>query len=344
MNGHEAHLNIYCEKCGAPVVYRQACEELVKLPEIRIDFGEMAVLTIGFPSLAMRGTYSGEINLGESEEIKAGSLFVKRIEGGTWLDYYRNFTKICTKWMRLVGFDRCKYKIVVIDTVNPLSVLTLATSVVDGDTLVFAIIADEDSIPIEQNTSYVALQVAIKKKLPLFVANRNYVDDLACFVEDEGLVVGPKALREIILFALNCIGDILDFVKKDIKLGVNLHALSSLMAASDRVYRNVQEALTVQRKTVSVDLVQEDVQMAYLIAASRKDLAGELITAFHQYRKAFPGLIISDHIIKEKDSRYGFYDLCVLYGIKELPSLVALKKGYLTVVEKANDLKVEEIL
>jgi hypothetical protein len=53
-------------------------------------------------------------------------------------------------------------------------------------------------------------------------------------------------------------------------------------------------------------------------------------------------LIISDHKIYESTSRYGFYNLCVLYGIKEIPSLAALQKGYQTVAEKATDLKVEE--
>ncbi len=343
-NGHDSGPRLTCATCGSPVLFDAACEDMCKLPELNPYFGAAAAVSVGLPTIEASGVNSFSITLGGDTRMAVDSLTLKKLEGGTWLDYYSSYMRVVVKWLRLIGFSRAQSRLLVADTSNPISVLAMASPSIEEGTLVFGVVADPDSTPIDRNISYVALQVAARKKLPILMAGGRYVDELACFVEDEGLLVGPQAMERLLFFSLNFAGDLLDFIKKDIKLGVNHHVFSALMAASSEVYKNVEDALAVSGEMVSVDLKPEDVQMAYLLASSKKELQEELKAAFDKHCRGFPGLVNSDIRFLERSSRYGFYDTFTLYGIREIPSLTKIREGYDTIVGRAGNLRVEEII
>jgi hypothetical protein len=343
-NGHEGELKLSCSQCGAPVLFDSACRDLCTFPGVSLQWGEIAVVSAGLPAAKAPGALTFSISLGDETEMKADSLTLKKLRGGTWLDYYRAYVKTVVKWLRLVGYGLAHSRVLVADTTNPVSVLAMASPSVDEGTLVFGTMAGPASAPIRRNTSYVAMQVANRKKLPFLMAGEEYVEEVACFVEDEGLLVGPKAMERLVLFSLTFVGDLLDFVRKDIKLGVNYHVFSSLMAASAEVYRSVEDALEAQREMTSTDMRPKDVQMAYLLAASGKELRKDLEAAFEKRCREYPSLVNSDVRFRDSGSHYGFYDIFTLYGVKEVPSLEGIRRGYDIVVGRASDLRAEEIL
>jgi hypothetical protein len=306
------------------------------------EFGEVEVLSLGLHPPKVAGA-AAEIVLGAGEEMKASRLSVKELEGVTWLEYYRAYSKDITLWLKLVGFDRCRYRFVVVDTAHPLAPALLSSPVLDSNAVVMALVPGKGATAMDKSTSFVSLEGAFKRKEPLILANQDFVDDLACFTEDEGLLTGSSALMRVMDYFLDNLKDVSDFAKKDVRLGVTFHAFSPLLAASGKVYKGASDAFSVHKEVMSSAVPIEDVVMAYLFASADGELSGEIEKAFGEYCRRFPDLITSESKVGEGRSKYGFYDLLVLYGVKGLPLPKYLEEGYRKVATRAKDLTAEAI-
>lgn len=342
VNGHEVGPLVTCDQCGAPVLYSELFPAIT-LPKVTPNFGEMEVLSLGLPAPQVGGAWAGEVSLGATEERKASGLSLKELEGGTWLEYYKAYSKDITLWLRLVGYDRCRYRFVVVDTAHPLAPALLSSPILDSNSVVMALVPERGATAMEKSSSFVSLQAAVRRKEPLILVNQEFIDDLACFTEDEGLLTGSAALLRVMNYFLGNLKEVSGFVKKDVRLGVTFHAFSPLLAASGKVYRGVPDAFSVQKEVMSSAVPNEDVVMAYLFALAGRELADDIAKAFDEYCRRFPDLISSESKVVEGMSRYGFYDLLVLYGVKGLPLPKYLEEGYRKVAMKAKDLSVEAI-
>ena len=345
INGHESALTLRCEVCGGAVLYKDACAELIEIPTVEVSFEQVSMLYVGFPTLPSPSVYIAQLLIGDMEAAGVESFVVERLEGGTWLDFQARYLKKFERWLKLVEFRKSRYRLIVVDTTNPLSVLALRSLPAEDDIVVFAIIAETDSTPLEQHTSYVALTAAFQRGLPLILLTRSFRREVAFFVEHEGFVVGDRALGEIISFLLASMRDLMDFIQRDSRLGVKVHVFSALMAASVRVYRTVHDAFLVQRHQISLDPESEEIETAYLMAAAGKDLDSSIVQGFKQYcGRNLVNLVSTEHRFYEKDSKYGLYNIVMLYGLKSIPIYTKLRKAYEIVASRAQDLKVEELL
>jgi hypothetical protein len=343
INGHESALNLRCEVCDGEVLYRDACAELVKIPKVEASFEDVSALYVGFPPLTLPGVYTAKLLVGDREAEGVESYTVGKFEGGTWLDFHEMYSKRFRKWLKLVGFSKSRYKIVIVDTLNPLSVLALLALPAEGNTLVFAMTADTDSTPLEQHTSYVALTATFQRGFPLILATSRYREEASCFTEQEGLTLGERALALILSSLLTHIGDLIDFVQRDARLGVKIHAFSALMAASSNVYRTVHDVFLVQHHQASLDLQSEEILTVNLMAAAQKDLEKPIINGFRKYCSKNFDLISTQYRFYEKHTKFGLYDVVMFYGLKDTKTYARLRKGYDAIASSAQDLKVETI-
>ena len=343
VNGHES-ASAKCETCGETVLFQDSCKELAVIPEFEVEFEQTAVLSVGFPPLSLPQAYAAQVLLGEDDAEAIESFTVGKIEGGTWLDFYQKYSDRFGKWLKLVGFDRSRYRIVVADTTNPLSVLLIQELNAERNKAIFAIAADIDSNPLEQHTSYVALTAALRKHTPIILIMNKYRKEATSFVESEGLLLGDGALGRIISLLLTSAEDLMDFLQRDIRFGIQIHAFSALMAASDRIYKSIDEVFSLQRYQTSLDIETDEPQTAYLMASSERELKDSIVGGFSRYcSRQLLNLISSEHRFYERQSRHRLYDIAILYGLRTARIYDGLTKGYETITSKAPDLVVDKL-
>ncbi len=341
-NGHDCGWAIVCTQCGAGVSYRQEFEQLALLPSVDVVYEQTAVLFAGLHQAGIRGAYTAEVILQEFPEITGKALALKMIAGATWLDYHREYRQEISSWLRLVAFGRSKYRIVVVDTTKFLSVLAL--DAVDPGTIVLALMPSKDSTPVEQNTSYVALQVALKRGLPVILATNRYVKELTFVKEGEGLITGEKALEQIIEQLVRSVRSIQDFLAVDSRLGVRVHCFSAVISASNSVYKRYEDIFEVQEFENSVETFPDEVHTVYLLGSARKDVQMVIGQAFERYTKRMQELTSAQAAMSERNDLGSHYDVLLLFGVNESLMDGLLKEGYLSVAERAGNLTAEEIL
>jgi len=344
-NGHESALELKCPTCGESVLFAESLRDLTVLPPFQCTFEEMAVLSIGFPPLVFPGSYSAEIRVEKEDSLKAETLSLATIEGATWLDYKERYLAEFQRWLRLVSLAKSRYRVIILDASNPLSILALTGLASYRNTIVFALTADEKSRPLEQHTSYVALTEAFRRGIPLILATNSFMEEASCFLEHEGLALGQQALSQMLSFIFTPLGELMDFVQRDLKLGIKAHGFSTLIAASDAVYRTVDDAFLVQHHQTSKDLDLEEVQSAYLIALAEKDLETPISQGFKRYcdEHLVNALSISQWL-NARPSKYRIYDMAIVYGLKNIDIYSRLRKGYEMIANQTPDLKVGGLL
>jgi len=343
INGHEASWELICQKCGGVVNYEEASNELSVIPQVEVKSEELSILSVGFPTFGAEGAYECELLIGNDDEQSTKNLTLKRLDGGTWLDYHRSYSKKLATWLRCVGFNKAKYRVMIVDTTSLLSVLALLSPAIEKNTVIFATTADGGSSPMDQNTSYVSVEAAFKRGFSLIVATNSFVKNVACFVEEAGLIAGPRALGQIVAFQMGSIAWLSNTLERDSRFGIHTHSFSTLMAASNSVYKTMDDVFLIQRYQNSLGLQLDEVVTALLLASSQKDVQDDLSQAYYRHCKQFSNLLDAQCIFNEKSSRYGFFDLFFLYGLRESRLQASLRKGYEAVSSNVPMLKAGEI-
>lgn len=341
--GHPNGPVMSCEKCGAPVSYADALSSLAELPKPETKYEDVAVVSVGFSPFQKVGVYSSVVDFGPKDERSPFRCTVKEIGGGTWLDYCRAYGRKIDSWLRLTGFYLSPIKMLVVHSADPLSVLLLnALKSTDG-VMVFAIVADNASTPVDQNTSYVATEVMKRKGVSSVLATDAFAKGMTNFIETEGLLTGSNSVQALVSYLVDSIEPFQDFIRKDLRLGIRDHFFSVVMGASDYVFKSPHDAFTVQESQMSAEGEVGELLTAYLIARAGNEQKEEIAAAFTRYSRRLGNLLATGISLNPKDTRLGLYDLFLLYGVNDSRIQDSIEKGYLKVKRSAKDLGVEEL-
>lgn len=340
-NGHEMPAALTCQKCGAKALFRAALPDLMTLPPLEARFEETAVLFVGERPGSLPEAYSPEVVVGRGHST-AKRFMAPKLEGGTWLDYNAKYSDTFSSWLRLVEFARSRYRVAVLDSTNPLSVLAVNNIPSPENTVLLASYPGKSSTPIAQNTSYAALQVGRRRGMHVVLGSDSYVDQLAAFVEGKGLSSGEEAYEHVISCFVSFLPDIVDLVQKDARLGIGVHYFSVLLSASDKVFKSVDEALNVQLTENSLGGSFEKVFTTHLLAAAVPEAQKPIAAAFARLcERQGQSLMNAEVRFRDKKTSYGLYDLFVLFGVKEPSVFDDLRKGYQVIASSAPDLSLE---
>ncbi|MDG6898584.1 MAG: hypothetical protein JRN24_02490 [Nitrososphaerota archaeon] len=342
-SGHQSGLAWKCTVCGEPISYKDACRELLDLGTPVRTYPRVAALFVGLQGRSS-GHYSTlTLSAGEESMTKDAFVAAKTTGSGSWFDFRTRYRSDLEGWLDAVGFAGATYRILVVDSTDPLSVLAISTVQPRG-TIIFAVIADQDSTPMQQNTSYVALKLASKRGFPVVLASKAYAQEVAYFAEGEGFQVGEKALGRAVDLISAAVDDIAQFLVDDLRLGVNLHCFSSVLSASDAVYKTLDDALSVQLNATSLIIYPDEVQTLFLAAFSGSASQQDLERSFTQYRsKNLKGVITAGRRIYPRPGDPRLYDLVTIFGMRESEVIPLLTDGYLKVAERSRDLRVEAL-
>jgi hypothetical protein len=340
---HQSGLGWNCTVCGKPISFKDSCRELLALRAPESKYPRVATLFVGIPARQSTRFSTFTLSAGD-ESLSKDSFVAARTTGtGSWLDFHSTYKSDVEGWLAAVGFSAAAYRMLVVDTTDPLSVLAIS-SVPQRGTVVFAVIADLESTPVQQNTSYVALKTATKLGLPVVLCSKGYAHEAAYFAEGEGFQVGEKALGKVVDLISSATEDIAQFLVDDLRLGVNLHCFSAVLSASDAVYKSLDDALSVQMQAASLDIYPDEVQTLFLAAFTGNTTEQDVERSFTKYRSTnLKGVMTAGRKAYARTGDQRLYDLLTLFGIRESEVLPLLADGYQRVAEKSEDLKLEAL-
>jgi hypothetical protein len=340
-NGHTISSFSNCETCGQPTDLEGSLAAFVEVPAFEVQWESTMILTVGLPSPLGSDCCNLSIQSGEkAAETETSFTFALRL-GETWHDVLvKNLVRF-EKWLGSTGFYHAKYKFVIADTTSPMAVLVASALKSVENLAVFAVTADESSNSLEQNTSFVALSFIEKKKLPVIVVSKSYIDELPFLIQDVELTVNTDSLGELLSFFVSSMSDLIDVVNRDLKFGVWSHSLSAVFSGSDLVYAKPDIAIAIQQKQALANIPSREAQTAYMFGRADKQLHDELTDAFKmQFNDGVYRLVNKDIRLFDKRSNYKLYDLLLLLGLKGL-DFKNIEKGYQLVASKNPDLGVQ---
>lgn len=337
-NGHEQKLGLKCATCGAAVSYMDSLQELLTFPEVHPDYGKIAVLSVGLNSPWRMADFSGVVARGESANKDESSFTVASIGGGTWSDYLKKADEL-RSWLKLVVFEGSKHRFLVMDTADPLSVMAVASVPEAGGTVVLAIAADEESTPVEQNTSYAAIATALERGLPVLIFTQALQRDVTLLEDGRAFVTNVEAMPGVVGALLESGSEVADLLQRDLKFGVRAHYASAIMSGSKKVYGNLENALAAQYFQVPEDVRPDEVKTIYPIAYMHAELEAELEKSFSRFRGSkFKSILSAEFRSREKPDPT-FFDLLTIYGVSDEVMLRRVTEGYDEVSKRVPELK-----
>jgi hypothetical protein len=202
------------------------------------------------------------------------------------------------------------------------------------------VVADEESTPMEQNTSYVALSLALKKGLPVIALSESFEREMLFFTEDRGFATGGDAMSRLLAPLLEAADDLMDLLERDLKLGIKMHCLSAIMAGSKSVFGSVTNALTAQSYNVSLGTKPEEYQTVHSLVFSTRETEAEFEKSFGAFRnRKFKGALSAEHRFHETTSP--LYDLLTICGLKGDSPLQTIAGGYEAIIKSVPELTVD---
>jgi len=341
-NGHEQRLGIKCAVCGAELSYKDSLSDLRILPKVEPDYGKLSVLSVGYPKLSAVADFVAEISAGQTDVKTSTAFQVASIRGGSWLDLQKKYQKDLSRWMALVGIDKSTDKFLVMDTTSPLSVLALSSLPKLEHTAVIAVVADQDSTPVEQNTSYTALSLALKRGLPVIALSETFEREMLFFTEDRGFATRADAMSRMLEPLLGAADDLMDLLEKDLRLGVKSHSLSAVLAGSRNVYGIATNAFMAQSYNISVGSKPDGYQTVHSFVFSTGDSEGEFEKSFGVFRnRKFKAALSAEFRFHETGSP--LYDIITIYGLKSDSLLQGIAPGYRAIVSSMPELNADAV-
>jgi len=340
-NGHEQMFGLKCTACGLPLPYKNACADLVSLPKVLPDYGKVSVLFVGLQRFPTTADYSGFILAKDAEAQTIDSFTAEKTHAGTWLDFYARSSGDLRRWLRLVAFDGSRCRFVIVDTTNPLSVMAIASLPLERRTTILAVTADKDSTPLEQNTSYVALSVALKRNFGLLVFSQGFVRDLLLLPEGRSFVSQTDAFSRIVESLIENFDAATEFVERDLNLGVKLHLASAIVSGSSRVYGKTGNVFAAQ--SYQLDIKPQDTKTMYSLISCEKEVGQDFEKSFSQFRsRRFKAVLSADCRVRERASSE-LFDVLTFYGVPEEGVLETIAGGYNEVANRVPELKVASV-
>ena len=330
--------SLKCPTCGSSVSYRESLSELLSIPRIEPAFGKVAILFAGLPQIEISGDYRGSISLGDSRRPALESFTIERIPGATWHDLYSTYLSDITKWLGLIAFSKSRYKVLVIDATDPVSVLAVAGMPKSDGTLVVALGADEASTPVQQNSSYVAITTALRRGFEVLVFPQVLVRESLVIDQSGSIHPGMEALYRTIGKVLAEPDDLMDLLEGDGRFNINLHMASMISSGSKRMYRTIANAVTAQGYQLPDEVKPEEVKTFYSLVWCEKSARVEFEKAFSQFRSDAYRSIIRSECRFPGEGTQGEFDIFTVFGTGEPGILQPSVRGYEEVAKGAANL------
>jgi hypothetical protein len=328
LSGHDVVGSLKCPICGSATLYKESLAGLVELPVVNPDFGKTAILYAGVAPLDIKCDFAASIKSAETKNVRFDGFEVEKIAGGTWHDLYSAHSQEVTKWLRLIAFAKSRYKILVIDGADPLSVLAAASLPQGERTVVVAIGADQGSTKVQQNCSYVALSTALKRGFQVLVFPQAVVREGIAVDETGTLRVGMEALALTIEKVLTVPDNLVDLLEGDKRFGINLHATSSLTLGSKRMYGTIANAVVAESFQVPEGLDADLVKSVHSIIFCERSAEQDFEKAFSQYRRSTYTSAISSECRFVGRENPGTFEILTIYGMSDPVVLRASAQGY----------------
>ena len=343
ISGHECPFTLFCATCGGMVVYRDLVAGLTELPRAEVKLEGTSGLLVGVSPFAGEGAFFCSLDADVKEERTVDRLRLKQISGGAWLDYCRADRGLIDSWLRANSFFRSVHKMVVLDLAHPLSVLTVLSLPLDQSLVVVGLAAGEGSTPMEQNTSHVALEASMRRKLPIVVASRDEVAKMSYFLGREGLVTGFAAFEKPLESMLEAMPAMQDALYGDARLGVVVHRLMVLASASDAVYRSPSEAARALKALTESQGVA-NASSVLMIGSAARGRSGEMKSAIDVFLQGMDEVVASKRVTLSRRDVEEVYDLMAVLGTEEWSSKDAAWMGYESIANKSWELSVEGLV
>jgi hypothetical protein len=342
-NGHEQDLGLNCRECGSAISYREATKQLLTLPTVKPDFGRTASLHVGVPRADGNQGYSLVLSSGEAPKRTADGFELEKIQGGTWHDYYSKYAEDFSRWLKVVAFGASDFKFLFADATNPLSVLAVSALPQLSQTALVAITADEDSTPMEQNTTFVAVSVALKRGIHVVVVPHSLARPGLSATEGGQLYAERSAFSQTVGCLLAQQDGLMDLLERDSRIGVGFHLLSPILAGSTRIYGKVSNAFLAQTYQLPRGAKPEESKTFHALISCEKDLQSEFEKGFSQFRsRRMKGALSAECKLRERAGPHSF-DLLAIYGLSEISVLQDSLRGYNAVAKRAPVLKVGSV-
>lgn len=342
-NGHQQELGLKCTTCGSPISYREALKGLLTLPKVEPDFGETASLCVGFPSTRDSG-YSLALASGDSPKRTKDEFVVEKIQGGTWRDFYARNSADLGRWLKVVAFGQSQFRSLLVDTTDPLSVLAVASLPPLDRTMVIAITGDEGSTSMEQNTSYVALSLAMKRGLRVLALPQSLIRQTLSVGGNGG---GP-ALTDVLSITVKGLlsqrDGLMDLLESDLNVGVRFHLLSPITSGSKQIYGTISNAFLASSYQLPPGAELEDVKTFHALVSCGADLREEFEEGLSQFRSRRLKSILNAECRFQDRADTSSFDLFAIYGTSESSALRPSLEGYTAVAKRAPLLKVESAI
>jgi hypothetical protein len=340
INQHESN-SLICPVCRKPVLFKEACTNLARIPQFSPALEDRLSLSVGFPAPELPNTYGLNVLAGANQKTTEKEFTATAAEYATWATYYSDHLQGLRRWLVMMGFSLVRERLIFVDTTSPLSVLSLMALPKAGNTIVFGIVADETSTLIDQNTSYSALKVIERLRLPTILVTKSYTANAVGFFEKEGLLTKEAALSATLSFLVEAPTSIMGIMKKDEQLGVFTHCISATISGSRTVFRSPDDALKIQMGSKSVNTSDDDIQTIYLLARAQGDAQREISAAFESRSRRLGGILNAEQSVAAAETEYDLYTILTLYGIRGDEVIKPLEKGYDRIARRSGNLRVE---
>jgi len=160
------------------------------------------------------------------------------------------------------------------------------------------------------------------------------------FTEDRGFATREDAMSRLLDPMLETADDLMDLLEKDLKLGIQMHCLSAIVAGSRNVYGAATNAFMAQSYNVSIESNPEDYQTIHSLLFSSKETEAEFEKSFGVFRnRKFKGALSAEFRFNETTSP--LYDLMTIYGLRSDSFLRGISGGYEAIVNSMPELNTD---
>jgi len=342
-NGHTQALGLRCKTCGLPLSYVESTKQLLDIPSVQPNFGRTSSLYVGLAPAFEDAGYTLRVSAGNEARETKGEFVLKKIQGGTWHDFYTESTTDLTRWLGIVAFAESTFKFAFADASDPLSVLAVSSLPQVRGTAFVAMTADRESTPVEQNASYVAVNAALRRGFHVLAVPRALARQTMAPEEMGEVAGGAGSFSRIVGGLLELQDELMDVIEKDRHIGVGFHLLLPVLSGTLQIFGKVSNAFAVQSYQLPGGVGLDDIKTFHALVSCEKEAAQEFQEGFVQFRnKSVKGALSAECRIRERPAK-GLFDMFTLCGLEESSVLKESEEGYKAVVKRASALTVESL-
>jgi len=212
-----------------------------------------------------------------------------------------------------------------------------------SQTAVVAMTADEESTPVEQNASYVAVSAALRRGFQVLALPRYLARQILASEDGDEPSSASGSFSRVVGGLLGLRGELMDLLERDRHIGVGFHLLLPILSGSLHVYGKAANVFTVQSYQLPKGVEPGEVKTFHALVSCEKELHGEFEEGFSQFRnKTVRAALSAECRIRERADR-GSFDLFTVVGLDGNSILRECEEGYMAVAKRVPALRVESL-